>query len=263
MLHYKGLVVLVTGASSGLGEAFAEQFAERGCTLILVARSEEKLQMLALRLQSKYGIDTVVLAADLAQPMEVNRLVSEIKGRGIRVDLLVNNAGAGIFERFLDAPLEEQQKEIALNVSSLVALSYAFLPDMVARRKGGVINLSSSAAFQPLPGANIYAATKSFVLLFSEALSQELDGTGVQVLAVCPGPVATAFFADKRPSIAQSKMDDPKQIVRESLRAFDLGKRVVIPGKWMVRMTAFGVRFLPRTMVARVAEKTAYQLNQR
>jgi short-subunit dehydrogenase len=132
---------------------------------------------------------------------------------------------------------------------------------MVARRKGGIINLASSAGFQPLAGANIYAASKSFVILFSEALAQELDKQRVHVLAVCPGPVATAFFADNKPTIGRNQMDDPKSIVREVLRAFDAGKGIVIPGKFSIRLNAFAVRLLPRTLIARIAEGTTRKLN--
>jgi short-subunit dehydrogenase len=132
---------------------------------------------------------------------------------------------------------------------------------MVARNTGGVINIASSAGFQPVPGANVYAASKSFVLLFSEALAQELVSTDVRVLAVCPGPVATGFFADKKPDLTRNQMDDPKVIVAQSLRAFDRGKRVLIPGKLSVRLAAFSSRLFPRALVAQFGESVARKLN--
>ena len=259
---YKGSTALITGASGGLGQAFAEQLAGKGCShLILVGRSEEKLQELAQRLERQNSITTTVLTADLASSAEVDHLISTLKTRNIDVDLLVNNAGFGVFQRFLETPLPRQLEQVDVNVRALVALTYALTPAMVARNKGGVINLSSSAGFQPVPGANIYAASKSFVLLFSEALAQELVATGVRVVAVCPGPVATGFFADKNPELTRNQMDDPQAIVAESLRAFDRGKRVVVPGKLSVRLTALASRLFPRALVAQLGENVARKLN--
>jgi uncharacterized protein len=263
MLSYKGSTALITGASGGLGQAFAEQLAARGCNLVLVARSEDKLVALARRLEQQSKIGATVLTADLASSTAIEELVAEVKTRGIDIDLLINNAGFGVFERFLESPLERQMEQIDVNVRAVVALTYAFAPSMVERHKGGVINVSSSAAFQPLPGASIYAASKSFVLSFSEALAQELARNSVPVLAVCPGPVATQFFADKNPDLKPSQMDEPPEIVRQALRAFDHGKRVIVPGKFSVRISAFGVRFFPRTLVARMAERVTQKLNRK
>lgn len=258
---YKGSTALITGASGGLGEAFAEQLAERGSHLVLVGRSEDKLQALARRLERQSKITATVLTADLASSTEVDQLVSNLKTRGIDVDLLINNAGLGVFQRFLETPLERQMEQIEVNVRALVLLTHALAPAMVEKNKGGVINLSSSAGFQPLAGANIYAASKSFVLLFSEALAQELTATGVRVLAVCPGPVATGFFADKKPDLTRNQMDDPKVIVEEALCAFDRGKRVLVPGKLSVRMMAFSARLFPRALVAQFGESVVRKLN--
>ena len=259
---YKGSTALITGASGGLGQAFAEQLREKGCShLVLVGRSEEKLQELAQRLEQQSSITTTILTADLASSDAVDQLISTLKTRHINVDLLINNAGFGVFQKFLETPLNRQMEQIDVNVRSLVSLTYAFAPAMVARNTGGVINISSSAGFQPVPGANIYAATKSFVLLFSEALAQELAATSVRVLAVCPGPVATGFFADKNPDLTRNQMDDPKAIVAEALRAFDRGKRVVIPGKLSVRLTTFASRLIPRALVAQLGENVARKLN--
>jgi uncharacterized protein len=261
MLSYKGSTALITGASGGLGEAFAEQLAQRGCNLVLVARSEDKLKNVAQRLEQEHKIRTVVIAADLGSPAAVEHVIAEVKRRGIDIDLLVNNAGFGIFKRFVETPLQRQMEQVDVNIRALVTLTHAFAQGMVARRKGGVINLASSAGFQPLAGANIYAASKSFVILFSEALAQELAKQQIQVLVVCPGPVATAFYADMNPAIGRSQMDDPKSIVREVLRAFDKGKRVIIPGKFSIRMNAFAVRLFPRKLIAQIAEGTVRKLN--
>ena len=258
---YKGSTALITGASGGLGEAFAEQLADRGCHLVLVARSEDKLQALARRLERQGKITATVMTADLSSATEVDQLISDLKTRRIDVDLLINNAGFGVFQRFLETPLERQMEEIDVNVRAVVSLTHALAPAMVAKNKGGVINLSSSAGFQPLAGANIYAASKSFVLLFSEALAQELVATGVRVLAVCPGPVATGFFADKKPDLARNQMDVPTAIVEEVLRAFDRGKRVLVPGKLSVRLGAFITRLFPRALMAQVGESVVRKLN--
>jgi uncharacterized protein len=258
---YKGSTALITGASGGLGEAFAEQLAERGSHLVLVGRSKDKLQALARRLERQYNIKTTVLTADLASSAEVDQLISTLKTKRIDVDLLINNAGFGVFERFLETPLKRQMEQIDVNVRAVVSLTHALTPAMIARNKGGVINLSSSAGFQPLAGANIYAASKSFVLLFSEALAQELVATGVRVLAVCPGPVATGFFADKKPDLKRNEMDNPKAIVEEVLRAFDRGKRVLVPGKLSVRMKALTPRLFPRALVAQFGESVVRKLN--
>lgn len=258
---YKGSTALITGASGGLGGAFAEQLAQRGTNLVLVARSTDKLQALARRLEQQYAITATVMTADLASSSEVDQLISDLKARGIAVDLLINNAGFGLFRKFLELPLARQMEEIDVNVRAVVALTHALAPEMVARKKGGVINLSSSAGFQPLAGANVYAASKSFVLLFSEALAQELVGTGVRVLVVCPGPVATGFFADKKPDLTRNQMDDPKAIVEEVFRAFDRSKRVLVPGKLSVRLGAFSARLFPRALMAQVGESVVRKLN--
>ena len=216
---------------------------------------------MARRLEQRSQITATVLTADLASSTEVDQLISNLKTRRIDVDLLINNAGFGVFQRFLETPLERQMEEIDVNVRAVVSLTHALAPAMVARNKGGVINLSSSAGFQPVPGANVYAASKSFVLLFSEALAQELVATGVRVLAVCPGPVATGFFADKKPDLTRNQMDDPKAIVKEVFRAFDRGKRVLVPGKLSVRLMAFTSRLFPRALVAQFGERVALKLN--
>jgi uncharacterized protein len=262
MFTFNRATALITGASVGIGEAFANELAERGSNLVLVARSADKLAKTADHLQRTYGISVTVIPADLGLPDAAERIVSELNNRKIRVDLLINNAGFGIFERFLDVPLAKQTSQIDLNVRALLALTHALAPGMVARNNGGIINLASSAAFQPLAGAGVYAASKAFVLSFSEALAQELGNTSVNVLAVCPGPVATQFYAAMNPSMNRDSMDKPATLVKEVLSAFDRGKRLVIPGKLSIRMTAFAVRFLPRRLVAKIAEGTTHRLNQ-
>jgi len=262
-MNYKGMTALVTGASVGLGEEFARQLAAQGANLVLVARSRDKLARLATSLQQQAHVEATVLPADLSLPEEVSRLVEEVKNRNLKIDLLINNAGFGIFENFLDIPLEPQMEQLDVNVRALVALTHAFVPDMVASGRGGVINMSSTAAFQPLAGADVYAATKAFVLLFSEALSLELENSRVHVLASCPGPVATQFFAHMNPKLQAKQMDQPTTVVRDTLQAFAKGKRVAYPGKLLVRLSTWGARLMPRNVILRVAAGTVKNLNQK
>ncbi len=262
-MNFSGMTALVTGASSGLGEEFAKQLANQGCNLVLVARSEQKMNRLAETLRQDAKVEVDVIPADLSVAEAAQSVVDEVKRRGIQVDLLVNNAGIGLFENFLDTTLQRQMEQLDINVRSLLILTHGFAPGMVAASRGGVINLASSAAFQPLPGADVYAASKSFVLLFSEGLSVELEKSNVHVLAACPGPVATQFFSNMNPKLQAREMDQPAAIVDEILHAFAKRNRVVIPGKFSHRLTAWAIRLLPRNMVLRVAAATVKQLNQK
>ena len=262
-MNYRGITALVTGASVGLGEEFARQLARQGANLVLTARSEDKLNRLAGALREEAGVQVTVLAADLSRAESVDRFIAEVQGRGLKIDLLVNNAGLGIFENFLATAPQAQMEQVDVNVRALVALTLAFTPGMAAARSGGVINLSSTAAFQPIPGAAIYAAAKSFVLLFSEGLAVELEKSNVQVMAVCPGPVATQFFANMNPRLTAGQMDQPGPVVGEILRAFERGKRVVYPGKFAVRFSTWGARFMPRNMIVRITAAAIQVLNQK
>ena len=262
-MAFAATTALITGASSGLGEEFARQLARRGANLVLVARSEGRLIELAAELQKDSDIQVHVLAADLANADEVAKVTQHLEQQGIEIDLLVNNAGVGIFKDFIDTPLSEVLAQIDLNVKALVSLTHTCLSQMRENNKGGVINIASSAAFQPLPGANVYAASKAFVLLFSEALSYELRATGITVTAACPGPVATRFFDAMRPTLSAAQMDQPTTVVREILEAYEQGKRVVYPGKRSVRLGTWGARMLPRNLMLTMAAKTVGKLNQK
>ena len=247
----------------GLGEAFANELATRGAHLVLVARSENKLIGMAEALRVHAGVDITVISADLSSAEGLQHLIAEVKRRDLRIDLLINNAGLGVFENFLDTSLAKQLEEVDLNVRAVVSLTHAFAPDMVSAHCGGVINLASTAAFQPLAGASVYAASKAFVLFFSEGLGLELEGTGVQVMAACPGPVATHFFVNMSPTLKTSQMDQPGSVVLDILRGFDQGKNVVYPGKVTNRLSTWGARFLPRKMILRLAVGVTKKLNQK
>jgi short-subunit dehydrogenase len=182
---------LITGASSGIGEALAQRFAMGGYNLVLVARGVGKLRALAQALSTAHGIKTWVSPADLSQPDAARKLAAAMRRARRPIDVLVNNAGVLEFGRFIDMPAKRHGQLIDLNVAGLTAMLAYFLPPMVARREGRVLNVASIAAFQPVPSLATYAATKAYVLSLTESLSEELDGTGVTVTALCPGITAT------------------------------------------------------------------------
>jgi short-subunit dehydrogenase len=232
-------VALVTGASSGIGEAFARALSRRGYELVLVARRADRLEALAGELPGRAH----VLPCDLVA--EARSLPAEVANLGVAVDLLVNNAGFGTYGRFLDTDPERDAQQVRLNCEAIVTLTHAFLPGMVERGRGGVITVASTAGMQPLPYEAVYSATKAFARAFSDALHQEMRGTGVKILAVNPGPVPTewqevaGYRDDHRPRGVPGKIG-PDQVVEEALVAFDRGRRSVIPGRairWFVRVT--------------------------
>jgi short-subunit dehydrogenase len=243
--------VLVTGASAGIGVELARVFAREGHDLVLVARREERLRDLAAELGKEHGIEARFLALDLTAEGAAERLVRFVQEEGVRVDWLVNNAGFGGFGRFAGQDLDRQRKMIGLNVDALVELTGRFLPAMVERGTGGVMNVASTAAFQAGPLSAIYFATKAFVLSFTEALASETRGTGVRVSALCPGPVRTEFFevagfpAGEKPGTMTAE-----RVARTGYRGLMRGKVIVIPGV-LNRIGAFLPRLLPRALVRR------------
>jgi short-subunit dehydrogenase len=253
MFTYHGSTALITGASKGIGEVFAEHLAARGMNLVLVARSLHALERLAKRLSDRYGIKCVALNADLANPEATNWIAGELERRGIEVDLLVNNAGVGLSGSFLSHELKQKQAEIQVNVQALASFTYLFGRGMKKRQTGGIINIASNASFQPLPAMASYAASKAFVLHFSEALSHELAGHGVHVMAACPGPTATNFFAGTTTNMSAKDMDSSESVVRKTLDAFDRGKIVAYPTRMSVRLGTLLPRFLPRSLVTKIA----------
>lgn len=243
---------LVTGASSGIGAAFARALGREGRRLVLVARREDRLHALADGIGSP-RVD--VLPLDLARSDAVGRLEAELRARGLEVDLLVNNAGVGHGGRFLDAPLERSLGIIDLNVRSVVELTARLVPPMVARGRGGVINVVSMSAFQPVPYLAVYAASKAFLLSFTEALGLELAGTGVRVQALCPGNVPTEFQATAGTAgtlFDRTSRTTPDEVVADSLAALARGTERVIPG-WQNRMVVAAQALAPRGLVRRVA----------
>ena len=253
MFDYRGSTALVTGASKGLGAAFTEALAERGMNLVLVARSTDQLDALSMRLSAKYKVQCTILSMDLADPSSPQRIAEEIERRGIEVDLLVNNAGFGLSGEFISHDPRQEQAEIEVNVQTLVALTHYFGKAMAARSKGGIINVASNASFQPLPYMATYAATKAFVLHFSEAIHHELTAKSVHVMATCPGPTATSFFEGTSTQMSAKNMDSSEMVVRRTLKAFDQRRAVAYPGRMSVRLASLLPRLLPRALVVRVA----------
>jgi short-subunit dehydrogenase len=253
MIVDRGSTALVTGASKGLGAAFADALAARGVNLVLVARSVEPLRALAKRLTASYGVQCLALNADLSDPNAANQIGAELKRQKIQIDLLINNAGLGLTGGFLSHDIRKEQATIQVNVQALVALTHLFGSDMAIRGKGGIINLASNSAFQPLPNMATYAAAKAFVLHFSEALQHELSAKGVRVMAACPGPTATSFFDGTSTALSEIDLDSSEGVVQKILKAFDQGKPVAHPGRMSVRAATLFPRLLPRSLITRLA----------
>jgi short-subunit dehydrogenase len=247
-------VALVTGASSGIGEALARRIARDGRHLVLTARRLDRLQALARELETAYGISAVPIANDLARPGSPRELAEEVERRGLVVDWLVNNAGFGTAGRFDSLPVERELDEIRVNVKAPVALTGLLLPAMVARGHGVIMNVSSMAGFGPMPFTATYAATKAFLLSFSEALAVELSGTGVHVLCVCPGFTRTEFQekakidASVLPSLAWMSAET---VADQAVRA--AGRSGVLVNGTLNSLTTVFMRLAPRSLVARVA----------
>lgn len=257
--------VLVTGASSGIGRELAKRFAADGSALILVARREEKLRELAEELAVSHGAVSLVLAVDLSNPDGPRQLYEAVQSAGKAVDVLVNNAGFGQFGRFHEIPLERQLAMVQLNVAAVVDLTYRFLPQMLARRRGAILNLGSTASFQPGPNVAVYYATKAFVLSFSEALWQELRGTGVAVTCLCPGPTRTEFGDESgmhdTPVFKYNSME-VAAVADAGYKALRRDRRLVIPGL-VNKLLAFSVRISPRRTVLQVMSRLQPYANRK
>jgi short-subunit dehydrogenase len=245
-------VALVTGASSGIGAEFAKQLAGRGYEVILVARRTERLNEIAGALPGRGHVLACDLAADAAS------LPAKVAELGLEVDVLVNNAGFGTHGRFIEIDAARDAEQVRLNCEAVVTLTHAFLPGMVARGRGGVITVASTAGMQPIPYETTYSASKAFARTFSDALSAELRGTGVRVLCVNPGPVPTewqevaGYEPDHLPPVP-GKIS-AAQVARESVRAFERGRRTIIPGaviRWYMRIN----RPAPLPIKLRVVER--------
>lgn len=248
---------LITGASMGIGRELAIVFARNGWDLALVARSTEKLDELAQELKRAHGISVENIPMDLFDPSAPEKLFREVAVRGLQIDALVNNAGVGSFGLFAGVGMDTNTRLIELNIACLTKLTKLFLAPMLERKQGSILNVASTAAFQPGPLMAVYYASKAYVLSFSEALSNELEGSGVSVTALCPGAVKTGF--QEAANMTKSKLFrhvtlDASRVARDGYRAMIKGERVIVPGVWH-RFLAFSSRFAPRTLILRVVRR--------
>ena len=248
---------LITGASAGIGTAIARELAERGHGLVLVARRKQLLDRLADELGDAHGVRVETIACDLAKPAARGRLPGQIEALGLDIEILVNNAGFATNGAFYESDPERELQQVRVLVEAVVALTSAFVRGMVARGRGGILNVSSTAAFQPLPYSAGYSAAKSYVLTFSEALHQELRGQGVTVTALCPGPVSTDFWEISGWEVAGGQTFEkavprpawikPEDAASAGVKGLDAGRRVVVPGL-QVRAAMEAVRYLPHAV---------------
>ena len=255
-MEYKGQRALVTGASAGIGAVFARELAKRGADLVLVARSEQKLAALADELSSSYGVTADVATADLAKPSAAAALAESLRARDLQIDILVNNAGFGLFATVHEGDPVVLADMVRLNVEALVGLTREFLPGMVERDRGAIINVGSTAGFQPVPYMAVYGATKAFVVSFTEALWAETRSTGVRVTALCPGATDTEFFDVAGEDAQVGRRISPERVVQAAFRALDRRSSTVVTGgleSWILTNSS---RLAPRQLVARIAERT-------
>jgi uncharacterized protein len=256
--------VLVTGASSGIGAELARELAGRGYNLALAARSRAPMDDLARELRAAHGVSVDVVEADLADPAARSGLIARLSAGGLEVVGVCNNAGFGSTGRFHELPLEQEMEMVRLNVEALHHLTGAFLGGMVERGAGAVLNVASTAGHQPLPSMATYAATKAFVISFSEALSAELADSGVSVTCLCPGPTRTGF--GERAGLAQAEQGKASELVfmsaadvaRQAVEGMAAGRRSVTPGL-ANKATGFGGRIIPRSLLLPLANRFGAQ----
>lgn len=249
------LTALVTGASAGLGEEFARLLAKDGHNLVLVARNEQRLQHLADELRQRYRVEVQVFTSDLSQPGAAETLYQAVRAAGLSIDILINNAGIGLNGKFYQNPVEQEFALLQLNVVALAQLTRLFLPGMVARGLGRVLNIASTAAFQPGPHMAGYFASKAYVLSLSEALAEELKDTGVSVTVLCPGPTETEFI--DRAGMEESLLfklakQSAAKVAKIGYQAMLKGETTVVPGihNWALTQT---VRIAPRRLARSLA----------
>lgn len=245
---------LITGASSGIGECFARALARRGHDLVLTARSEGNLRQIAADLMRAHSVKVEVIAADLSMRDAAPGLAATLKQRNLEINLLVNNAAFGARGEFWKLAIDRQMAMVHLNINSLAELTYLLLPDMVERRDGAIINVSSTASFQPMAYTATYAATKAFVTSFSMGLAEEVRPHGIRVVTLCPGGTRTNFFEAGNYGVRNlpGGLQDPNEVVEDALKALDRGGGLVVP-RLLNKLGVIVQRFIPRGLVARFA----------
>jgi uncharacterized protein len=253
MFNYKNQTALITGASGGLGATFAQELAARGMNTILVARSADKLQALATELTAKYQQRNDVIALDLVPAGAAATLANKVAEMDLQVDLLVNNAGFATYGNFELIELQRDRDQVLLNIATLVDLTHTFIPQMLERKSGSIINLSSVVGFQPVPYMTVYAASKAFVLSFSEGLWAEYGDRGIRVIALCPGATATSFHEVAGQPVPD-RISTPQEVVKAGLKALERQQSYVIPGWMNFFLSGIVPRLLPRKMTVLVAK---------
>jgi len=255
MENWRGKWALITGASAGIGRAFAFELAAGGTNLILTARRGDRLAELANELHAKYKIEVEVYAADLAQPNAPAKLFEFTSRNGFDVELLVNDAGFGVYGEFSKADIARELEMVQVNIAAVVHLTRLYLPPMITRRHGDILILASTAAFQGVPYLNTYSATKAFDLHFAEALAEEVKQYGIRVCALCPGSTTSEFSqVAGQPASVLRRKESAEKVAHVGLKALAGGKSYVISG-WKNFIGAHAQRLLPRRMVTRVVEK--------
>jgi uncharacterized protein len=255
MNNWRGKWAVVTGASAGIGRALAAELAAGGANLVLTARRRERLEELAREFVTKYGVRTEICTADLTQQSGPEEIFAFTKQKGIEVELLVNNAGFGVYGEFAGMDLARLLEMVQVNVAAVVHLTHVFLQPMIARRRGDILIVSSTAAFQGVPYLTTYGATKGFDLLFAEALAEETRVHGVRVCALCPGSTTSEFHEIAgQPKRILSKRETAEKVARTGLRALANGKSCVISGGSNY-LGAYVQRFLARSIVTRVTAR--------
>lgn len=253
MMKFPYQSALITGASSGIGKAFAYALAQKNVNLILTARSEEKLSQITSDLISKFGINVSYIVADLADSLSVGKIGDELKKKKVTINLLINNAGIGKWTNFLEQTEQSYMDMIQLNISSLVSLTHMVLPDMIKNKNGGVINIASTGALQPCPYVAVYCASKAFVLSFSESLYGEYQEKGITVTAICPGNTQTNFQTVANANTTGMTYESPEEVVKQSIEALLSRKNNKIIGFNNV-LQSFIPRFLPRKTVISIVK---------
>ncbi|MDJ0726597.1 MAG: SDR family oxidoreductase [Prochloraceae cyanobacterium] len=250
---------LITGASSGIGKAFARELAISKTNLILVARSRDRLEELAAQLKEEYSIEVEVISCDLTAPQATKSVFETVAEKDLQVDLLINNAGFGDYGEFARRDLSKQVQMIQLNTIALVELTYLFLPGMKERANGGIINVSSIAGFQPLPYMSVYSATKAFVLHFTEALWAENSNSGINILALCPGATESNFAVEaefpKQAFDSNVKLATAEEVAKDALSALANNKCTLVTGSITNQIIVNLPRFLPREFLVSSIEK--------
>ncbi len=246
---------LITGASNGIGLELAKIHAQKGGDLVLVARSKEKLEELAEKLRADYGVQAVVIAQDLAQPNAAQAIFAETERQQIEIDVLINNAGFGGHGRFFERDLAKEQQMIQLNIATLTELTHFYLKPMVARKRGKILNLSSTASFLPGPLQAVYYASKAYVTSFSQAIAEEVREFGVTVTALCPGAVATGFVAagDLQGVDAWKNAKTPQEVAAYGYHAMEKGELVAFNEAKLKFASNWILPFLPRKLLLKMS----------